>query len=161
MRRSRIREHPKPMCRVFHGVIFDMDTPERGNRPREQIARVIQRNDPGVLTFLRSIRKRLQILAPGLSPIQQMRRDVSLARSVEARQLQQPQLIRKEDHKRSALQYLVEIGFSLLCRGRLLGQINIIQRGEGQVTPQAMRNKDELLIGSRLFWVSSRTSRHI
>src|SRR5258708_5628219 len=135
MRRSRIREYPKPMCRVFYGVIFDMNTPERGNRPREQIARVIQRNDPGVLTFLRSIRKRLQILAPSLSPIHQMRRDVSLARPVEARQLQQPQLICKEDHKRSALQYLVEIGFSLLYRRPLPLQTNIIQPRQGQVTP--------------------------
>jgi len=53
MRRGRIREHPKPMCRVFHGVIFDMNIPECRNRPSEQIARVTQGNDPGMLTFLR------------------------------------------------------------------------------------------------------------
>ena len=149
------------MCQVFHGVIFDMIIPERGNCPCGQIARVIQRNDPRGLTFLRSIPEATSDTRTGSFPNPANVSRCFSRRPVEARQLQQPQLIRKEDHKRSALQYIVEIGFSLSAAGRLLGQINIIQRREGQVTPQAMRNKDKLLIGSRLFWVSSRTVRFI
>ena len=75
-----------------------------------------------------------------------MRCEVSIGRSVEARQFQQSQLIREEEDHRCALEHLVESVSQLLYRTCFYAGLIDVQRSEDQVAAEAVANDDELLV---------------